>query len=262
MDAYVAIFRVNFRLLTQYRAQALAGLGTQFFWGILKVMIFKALFATGAVVPMNLSQVITYIWLGQAFFQLLPFRADPEVRALVREGTIAYEMLRPVNVYRVWLARSIAARTAPTVLRAMPMLPVAYLFFDMQGPASATAATLFVISLVSGALVAGALTTFTSVTMLWTTTADGVTQLMSVGAWLFTGLTVPLPFFPATLAKISDVLPFRAILDTPFRIYMGHLCGVAALQAIAHQAAWLGGLVLLGQYLLARGCRRLVINGG
>ena len=48
MRAYVAVFGARFRALLQYRAAALAGLGTQVFWGLIRVMIFGAFYATAA----------------------------------------------------------------------------------------------------------------------------------------------------------------------------------------------------------------------
>ena len=39
MSAYAAVFAARFRVLLQYRAAALAGLGTQVFWGLVRVAI-------------------------------------------------------------------------------------------------------------------------------------------------------------------------------------------------------------------------------
>ncbi|WP_373665443.1 hypothetical protein [Sporomusa silvacetica] len=48
----------------QYRAAAIAGMSTQFFWGFMYGMIYEAFFAsTTAVLPITLKQLITYVWL-------------------------------------------------------------------------------------------------------------------------------------------------------------------------------------------------------
>ena len=84
---------------------------------------------------MSLSQAITYIWLGQAMLAMLPWNVDPEARALVRSGAVAYELLRPLDLYGLWYSRAIALRLAPTLLRAAPMFVLALLLFGMEPPA-------------------------------------------------------------------------------------------------------------------------------
>ena len=72
--------------MLQYRAAALAGFGTQCWWGFIKVMVFAAFFRSSiARQPMNLAQSVTYVWLGQAFLALLPWLADPEISQMVTQ---------------------------------------------------------------------------------------------------------------------------------------------------------------------------------
>ena len=70
---YQAVFRARFQLLLQYRAAALAGFGTQCWWGAIKVMIFAAFLAGPVPSPMTLRETIDYVWLGQAFLMVLPW---------------------------------------------------------------------------------------------------------------------------------------------------------------------------------------------
>ncbi len=118
MRPYLAILSARFRLLLHYRAAALAGLGTQLFFGAVLVAVMRAFYReSDTVQPMNLGHVVSYLWLGQAFFSLLPWRGDPEITALVRSGGVAYELLRPVQLYTLWLARAVA-RVRPMVGKA------------------------------------------------------------------------------------------------------------------------------------------------
>ena len=50
--------------------------------------------------------------------------------------------------------------------------------------------------------------------------------------------------------------------DDPFRLYIGLLPPSALLAVLARQAGWTLALVLLGRGLVARGQRRLVLQGG
>jgi ABC-2 type transport system permease protein len=73
---------------------------------------------------------------------------------------------------------------------------------------------------------------------------------------------IPLPFLPDSVQAISNLMPFRGLLDTPLRIYMGHLDSTGALLALAHQFVWFGVLLMTGRMILSRGLGRMVIHGG
>ena len=51
MKAYLSVFRLRFINGLQYRAAAFAGIATQFFWGIMHIMIYEAFYenATGTL---------------------------------------------------------------------------------------------------------------------------------------------------------------------------------------------------------------------
>jgi ABC-2 type transport system permease protein len=66
MRAYVSILKVRFSVQLQYRAAAAAGFFTQFFFGLVRVMVFIAFYASSArTQPMSLVQAVTYSWLVQ-----------------------------------------------------------------------------------------------------------------------------------------------------------------------------------------------------
>ena len=102
MISYWAVLSAQFRALLQYRAAAIAGLGTQVFWGLIRVMIFQAFFrSTTAEQPMEVGDVLTYVWLSQAFLALLPWNQDNDLRALIRTGGVGYELLRTCGPVRI-----------------------------------------------------------------------------------------------------------------------------------------------------------------
>ena len=263
MSSYAAILSANFRILLQYRAAAIAGLATQLFWGLIRVMIFEAFYrSTTADQPMNLDQVTTYIWLGQAFIMLLPWNLDRQIHDLIRSGLVGYELLRPVDLYNLWFARALAFRTAPTLLRALPILTLALLFFGMGPPDSVAAGVAFAFSMIGAVLISCAFTTLLSITLMWTVSGQGVASVGAVSVSILTGMIVPIPFFPDWAQTIINVLPFRGIVDTPYRLYLGHIPASDALYHLGHQLVWTIVLILIGRWLLARGVRRLVMQGG
>jgi len=263
MRAYWAILSARFRMLLQYRAAALAGLGTQLFWGLILVMIYEAFYRSSDLKqPMTYAEVITYVWLGQAMLAMLPWNVDLEVRHIVRSGNVAYELLRPLDLYTHWYFRALSLRTAPTVLRAAPMFLVAMLFFGMQPPASVTSAAAWLVSMIAALLLGCALTNLMNVSLLWTVSGDGVIHLVPAALLVMSGMIVPLPLMPDWAQSVLSVLPFRGVVDVPFRLYVGHLPPARLPLLLTHQLGWTAALIALGRWLMARGTRRLVVQGG
>jgi ABC-2 type transport system permease protein len=265
MTAYAAILSARLRTLLQYRTAALAGLCTQLFWGLIRVMIFEAFYrSSNAPQPMPYRDVVTYVWLGQALFAMLPYTAnpDPDVRNMIRSGSVAYELARPLDLYTLWYVRSLAGRVAPTMLRSAPLATCALLFFGMRLPPSAQSAVAWAISTAGALLLISAFMTLLTISLLWTISGDGITRIAPSLVFVFSGMIVPLPLYPVWAQGALDFLPFRGMVDAPFRLYMGHIAASQVGLVVAHQLAWAAVFVLLGRWLLARGMRRLVVQGG
>lgn len=259
---YLAMASTRFRMLLQYRAAAVAGLTTQIVFGWIIVMVYEAFYATTSCPqPMRLDQVITFVWLGQAFLGNFPWNTDREFLAMVRDGSMAYELCRPVDLYAAWLARTLAWRTAPTLLRALPVFCLAMPLFGMQPPASPGAVALFTLAMALAFFLSSAITMVMNTTLFWTLDGRGINLLIGV-LLICSGQEVPLPLLPDWLEAISMALPFRGLVDTPFRIYTGHIPVAAAWPHILHQVGWVIVLTVVGRRLMETGRRRLVAQGG
>lgn len=267
---YHAVFRARFQLLLQYRAAALAGFGTQCWWGAIKVMIFAAFLAGPVASPMTLRQTIDYIWLGQAFLMMLPWSADPELARMVRSGDIAYERLRPVDGYAYWYARAVARRTATPLLRATPMVLLTGVVFPSLGlgrwglgaPAGAGAVLLFMMSMVLVVALSSAFSTLLDVLVVMTLSEKGVNILVAPLSIVFSGSLIPLPLLPEWLQPFMQYQPFAGLLDFPLRIYSGHLAGWPAAAALGRQAIWALVLIALGRTVMRHAMARLQTQGG
>lgn len=263
MLGYWAIFTARCRTLLQYRAAALAGLVTQVFWGLLRIMILAAFYRSSAAAqPMTLEECVTYVWLGQASLLIVLFGVDRDVQQMIDSGTVAYELLRPLDLYNLWFARAVALRTAPVLLRAAPMFVLAGLFFGMSAPPSLACAVLWVAATVGAVSLAAAIGTLTTITLLWTVSGKGMTYMLPSVVFVFSGMIVPLPLWPDWLQPLLNFLPFRGLADTPYRLYLGHIPPHDAFYVLAHQAAWTLVFIAAGRGLLARGMHRVVAQGG
>ena len=202
------------------------------------------------------------MWLGQAFRGPIGWSADPDVHQQVHTGTVAYKMLRPVDVPTYWFMRCMPIRFGTLMLRATPILVVSYLVVGITLPPSVGALGAFCVSLVGALVLSSALATLVTISLLWTVSGDGISRMMPTITYALSGMAVPLPLVPDWFRPILEFPPFKGIIDTPFRFNLGHLPDWEIVVHTLHQLAWSLVLVLAGRLLFARGRHHLVVQGG
>lgn len=267
MRVYWSVLKLRLLHGMQYRAAALAGVGTQFFFGFMHIMVFVAFYTNAtAEAPMSLPELVTYTWLKQAFLALIVlwFR-DNELFQLITSGNIAYELCRPSGIYGFWFSKLLAQRLASALLRCSPILLIGLLLpepYRLMPPQDTASAALFVVSLALGLLLVAALSMLMYISVFVTLSPAGSLLLFTIIGDFLAGLLLPLPLMPDWLQTVAYALPFHLTADFPFRVYSGHIPHAEALGGIVRQLIWLAALLTLGRYLLGKALRRLVIQGG
>jgi ABC-2 type transport system permease protein len=90
-------------------------------------------------------------------------------------------------------------RTAPTLLRSIPLLTLAALFLGMQVPESPADGIAFVITMFGVLLLSCAITNILTISLMWTISGDGITGFAPAVIMTLSGMIVPIPFFPEWL---------------------------------------------------------------
>jgi ABC-2 type transport system permease protein len=267
MSVYFSVLKLRLINGMQYRAAAFAGVATQFFWGFMYIMLFEAFYEFSSTPqPISLKELITYIWLQQAFlaFIMLWFR-DNELFDLITTGNIAYELCRPCEIYGFWYAKLLAQRLSSALLRCFPILLVAFLLpepYRMTFPDNFVTGLLFLLSLLLGLLLLVAISMFIYISVFITLSPVGSLLVFGVLGEFFAGLIIPIPLFPVWLQNVANFLPFRWTADFPFRVYSGHIPQDEAVIGIVIQLIWLVGLIWLGKIALNGALRRVIVQGG
>jgi ABC-2 type transport system permease protein len=267
MKAYLSVFRLKTMALMQYRTAAAAKLAPPLFVGLVMAQVYRAFYAgTSAAQPLSLAQTITYCWIVQLLVHIQPWSGDPEVLRLIRDGNIAYELCRPLDLCGQWFSRLAARRLVPLALDSIPLALIALFLiptpYRMGRPASVCAALAFVLAVIGAVLMSSALSNILGILTIWTISGEGLYFLMPVFFMILSGANVPLPLFPPALRALVEILPFRALIDTPAQAYLGLIAPTELVRLLATQLAWTLGFVLLGRFLLARALRSVVIQGG
>ncbi len=267
MRAYYSLFKMRLLKGLQYRAAALAGVSTQFFWGFMFVMIFEAFYkSTSTPQPISFRELIQVLWLQQSFlvFIMLWIR-DNELINLITSGNIAYELCRPADLYSFWYAKLIAQRLSGALLRCFPILIVAVLLpypYNFTFPPSLSDFILFVITLTLGLILIVAISMLIYISIFYTMSGMGSLLIFGVFGEFFSGLVIPVPLMPNTLKTIVYILPFRYTSDLPFRIYAGNIGINEAVISIGVQLLWIVIIIAGGKLWMNKALKRVVVQGG
>ncbi len=215
---------------------------------------------------MNLQNLITYMWLQQSFFAVTyPFLADEELLGMIKNGNIAYELIRPQNFYFKFYIKMLANRIIATLLRCSPIIIIGLLLpypYKLAMPLNIHAFIIFLIALIFACLLTTALSLLVHILTIYTLDSRGLTSAYSVIAEIFMGLIIPLPFLPVWLQKLSSLLPFRYINDFPFRVYSGDISVFEGRYLLLGSLFWIVISILIGHIITKNILRKAVIQGG
>ena len=266
MKKYLSIFRIRFIYSVQYRIVVFSHIFTGFLWGLMLVLAYSAFYRNDpAVFPMTLSQTVSYMWLQETFLILFSVVfADDEIESSIENGSVAYELVRPADLYGRWFSRACASRTAVTAFKLPLLIPVFFLPapYNITLPPGIFQLTAFLLSAILALGVTVSFTMLMYASMFYTTSYRGVRVLLIAATAFFTGAVIPFPFFPAPVQSVLEMLPFAAMQNMPLRIYSGNISGSYALRGIVFQIFWLTALIAAGKIAMGRVLRKVIVQGG
>lgn len=267
MKKYVSFFRLRFLDGLQYRATAVAGVITQFVWGGMEILMFRAFYqADSNAFPMEFSSLSNYIWMQQAFLCLfMAWLLENEIFESIQNGSIAYELCRPIDIYNMWFVRSIAVRLSKAILRCVPVFLVAGCLPKPYGlglPYDVKSAFWFMISMIVAFLLVVAFCMLIYIVSFFTISSNGIRMLALSAIEFFSGATIPLPFLPKGIREIFELLPFGSMQNVPFLIYSKELNNNALYRAVLLQVIWLILFVIIGKQLMKKAIKKVILQGG
>lgn len=268
MKKYISIFKIKLMNNLQYRAAALAGISTQVFFGLVYIFVYLAFYKSGTTktLPMNFKELVCYLWLNQIFFTLIfIWQKDRELLNMIKDGNVSYELCRPISFYKKWYATMYGTRLAAVILRFLPVTIIALLLPDpikLYPPISIMAFILFITSMVISSLLVTAIGMIMHIIAMFILDEKGIMAFLMVIGDIFSGTTVPLAFFPKFLKVVADILPFKYIVDVPFRIYSGNIPITNAISSLFIGLIWFIVTLIFGYILSQKAIRKAVIQGG
>lgn len=267
MKKYLSFFRLKFIMELQYRAAAFGGIVTQFVWGTMEILVYKAFYKADALAfPMEFSSLASYIWLQQALLALfMVWFMENEIFDCIKNGDIIYEICRPVKIYDMWFSRSIANRLSKAFLRCIPIIAIAVFLpkpYGISLPKNFITFILFLVTLMLGVLVTVSFCMIIYMTTFFTISPMGIRMISITLVEFFSGAVIPLPFFPDKLKNLMELLPFASMGNVPFRVYSNNIYGKEVIRVIILQIFWIIIMTMIGKFLEYKVMKRVVVQGG
>src|SRR5574344_136205 len=267
MKSYITYFRLKIITNLQYRSAALAGMGTQLFFGLVYIMVYLAFYSSGGTnLPMNIKELVTYMWLQQAFFALVyPYETDTELTTIIKNGNLAYELIRPQNFYLKFFLKAVSKKIIGALLRCWPILLIGFILpspYSLGLPASPQNLLIFILALLLACFLNSSLSVIVNILGMYSMDTRGFISTYNVIAELFLGGIIPIPFFPMWMQKIANLLPFKYIGDFPFRVYSGSISVSNGYILLLCSLSWVVCIIILDLLVSKNALKKAVIQGG
>lgn len=263
MRLFWELTKTSYQRYLSYRAATVAGLVTNFFFGILRAAILIALYGTRQeVAGISLQGAVTYAALTQAIIAYLSIFGWVDLMNTVYTGQIATDLLKPMSYFRYWLAQDLGRAAVNFIFRGVIVMIGYALIYDLIFPQTITQWLAFALCLVFSWLISFAWRFITNLAAFWTPSAYGISRFFFIFSWFFSGFLMPLRYYPDWVVRISTLTPFPHMLNTVVEIYLNLLQGKDLALALLTQLAWIIALIISGKLILRAGVRRLVIQGG
>lgn len=258
-----AFARVGFVNTLAYRLRYFTGIVTYFIYVSVYYFIWKAIYEhSTSIEGFDFTHLLTYIGVGWIIRSFYFNNIDQDLAYQVMEGRLAMDLVKPVNIQMMYVARAAGESVFRLALLTVPTAVVLFLVYPLRLPASVGHAGAFLVSVGLSFLIVAAINFAVGTFALRLQSILGLLRAKFFLLELFSGLLLPMTFFPRVVQKVLDLMPFQYISYIPMLIYLGKLQGAGLARAIALQVFWVAVLLVIGDGLWRWSSRKVIIQGG
>lgn len=263
MSMYIEMIRIRFLMMLAYRTNYYSGIliysiniGAYYF-------LWSAIYGGKEEIQgLTVLQMTTYVaiaWMARAFYFN---NIDREIAAEIQEGKVAIEMIRPYNYLGMKTMAALGEGIFRFLFFSIPGMIIVALIFPISFSASLSTWMFFFLSLLFSFIVNTQINLLTGIMTFFILNNTGLIRAKRVVIDLFSGLLLPLSFYPVWAQNLMSYLPFQAISYVPSMIFTEGFVGNEIYNAVLLQAVWALVLLIPIKLLWSLAKKQLIVQGG
>ncbi|WP_042167270.1 ABC transporter permease [Paenibacillus gorillae] len=263
MSAYIDFIRMRFLTMLAYRVNYYSGIiiyainiGAYYF-------LWKAIFGEAEVLQgFTLAQMTTYVavsWMARAFYFN---NLDREIANEIRDGSVATQLIRPYSYLLVKMMQGFGEGLFRMLLFMVPGMLIVCFIFPVRLPSDPLTWAVYLVMLLFSFLINSQINILTGLFAFFVENNEGMMRMKRVMVDLFSGVLIPIAFFPGWLSAVMQWLPFQAITYLPSAVFTGRTPLHEAYGAIGLQIVWFVLLLLPILFVWRAARKRLFVQGG
>jgi ABC-2 type transport system permease protein len=260
---YAEFVRVGFVNTLAYRLRYYTGIVTYFMYVSVYYFIWKAIFAHSSNIEgFDFSQILTYIAVGWIIRSFYYNNIDQDMAQQVMEGKLAMDLIKPVNTQLMYISQALGESVFRLALLTVPTALVLLAVYPLRRPAGVGQFAAFFTSVMLSFFIVAGINFAVGTLAIRLKSILGLLRAKYFLLELFSGLLLPISFFPHFFQRALAVLPFQYISYIPVLLYLGKIKGLGVMKALGIQVFWVFALLALGDGMWRWSSRRITIQGG
>lgn len=263
MAKYIEMIRIRFLMMLAYRTNYYSGIliysiniGAYYF-------LWTAIYGDkGTIEGMTTQQMVTYVavsWMARAFYFN---NIDREIAMEIKEGKVAVELIRPYHYLGMKTMQGLGEGLFRLLFFSIPGMFIVALIFPLNFSGNGKVWLIFGLSILFSFIINSQINLLTGILTFFFFNNQGLIRAKRVIIDLFSGLLLPISFYPGWAQEIMAFFPFQAISYIPSMIFTEGFTGNEITDAIMFQLLWAIVLIIPIQILWIIAKRQLVVQGG
>ena len=233
--------------------QTIIMITSAYFWKAL----YKGQESVGTV---DAESMLTYIIISSMMSVLLITNVEKRIEMSVGKGTVATDMMKPVNLFGVYFAEDLGSVFALVFQNMLPILIIGTLFIKVPKMADVSALPLFVIAVLESFMINWLIAALFGMIAFAAVSIDALIQVKKHLIRLLSGSIIPIWFFPSGVAKVLSLLPFVYIYQLPLSIYIGKGERAEQIAGMKIQFLWLVALAAVFIFAQKRVTKKVMVD--
>jgi ABC-2 type transport system permease protein len=230
---------------------------------LLTYFLWKAIYAGATTLKgLSFNDAFVSIALSTTIFTMFLTYVDWDMCYSVINGTIVQVLIKPVDYQLYQLSGKIGDLALNFVIIVIPSFLVLILAFQVSIPIGPNL-IFFVIAVFLSFLMSFSMEFIIGLVSFYTNSIWGISATKNVIIMVLSGAVVPLAFFPDTLRRVAEFLPFRTMYDIPMRMLLEKGNGpLFYLQGYGLQIFWILVVGLASRLFYRKAVKVVTVNGG